>query len=214
MEEKRKIWITFLLVLTVPVLAYGIMELVSNRLMELPVIGPVTQQDGSKVYHTVPEYTLTSHKGEDFTYSPEMGKITVVDFFFSTCPTICPAMTTNLTTVSEHYAADTNVVLISITVDPSTDTPEQLASYREDYGITDPNWYFLTGEKRELYRLARNAYFITAAEGDGGPHDFIHSENLVLVDHKGRIRGFYKGTEAGEATRLIKDIDRVKQTKK
>lgn len=137
-------------------------------------------------------------------------KIVVVNFFFTHCMGVCPKMTNNLKKVQEAYHDDTSVIINSLTVDPASDSTAQLKLYSERFGIQSKNWQLLTGDKKEIYRLARNEFKILATDGDGGPNDFIHSEKLVLVDKQKRIRGYYDGTDMTEVKQLIKDILKLK----
>ena len=137
------------------------------------------------------------------------GKIVVADFFFTTCPTICPKMTASLKRVSEVYN-DGEVKISSFTVDPERDDPKKLTAYIKKFNLPVQNWDLLTGSKKEIYKLARNSFMLVATDGDGGPGDFIHSENLVLADKKKRIRGYYDGTSNKEVDQLIIDIKKLK----
>ena len=136
-------------------------------------------------------------------------KIVVADFFFTTCPTICPKMTASLKKVGEIYQDD-EVLINSFTVDPEKDDPKKLTAYIKKFNLPVENWDLLTGSKKEIYKLARNSFMVVATDGDGGPGDFIHSENLVLVDKKKRIRGYYDGTDKNEVEQLIIDIKKLK----
>lgn len=157
------------------------------------------------VYHTVPEFSFISQTGDTITRTHIEGKVFITDFFFTTCPTICIDMTRNLKKVQEYFRTDDDVMIISHTVDPETDSVGQLYKYAIDNGIDSKKWLLLTGEKKALYDQARYGYFVTTTVGDGGPHDFIHSERLILVDKEGRIRGYYDGTSDESVQQLIDD---------
>ena len=128
------------------------------------------------------------------------------DFFFSTCRTICPKMSNQLMRVQHNYKDDQEVMILSFTVDPQTDTPSRLKAYAEKHNAIKGKWYFLTGEKQVIYDLAKTSYFLTAMEGNGGEDAFLHSEQVVLIDKEKRIRGMYDGTDHFEVKRLIEDI--------
>jgi len=172
-----------------------------------------TNADGDLVidtsYHTVPKFRLITHLGDTITESRLRGVVTVVDFFFTTCPTICIDMAKNKRVIQEHFKTDKDVQIVSFTVDPETDTQEQLFRYAHDNDVNSSVWTLVTGDKPALYRLAREGFLLNATEGDGGPHDFIHDNRFVLVDKEKRIRGFYDGTSAEETEKLIQDIEKL-----
>src|SRR5687768_17033043 len=118
-------------------------------------------------------------------------------------------MARSLKRVQEAYGGDPGLLFASFSVDPERDRPEQLRSFAAKFGITG-SWQLLTGEKKALYRMARNSFRIVATDGDGGPDDFIHSEKLVLIDNQKRIRGYYDGTSEKETDQLIHDIKKLK----
>lgn len=161
-------------------------------------------------FHKVPNFSFINEKGEVVDSMVMEGKISVVDYFFTTCPTICPVMTTNLTTVQDYFDEDEDVIILSHTVDPETDTPKVLADYAKSYKANPKQWMFLTGDKAALYEQARRGYFITALQGDGGPEDFVHSEKLVIVDKNKHIRGYYDGTKEDEVQKMIEHIEILK----
>ena len=133
----------------------------------------------------------------------------VADFFFTTCATICPKMTTQMERVQEAYKTDDRIVLLSHSVTPEMDSIPVLADYAALHNADPARWHFLTGDRKQIYSLARRSYFACQDEGDGGPDDFVHTENFVLVDPQRRIRGFYDGTNAGEVDQLISDIGKL-----
>ncbi|MFN3875303.1 MAG: SCO family protein [Flavobacteriales bacterium] len=184
---------------------------------ELPVFHPrqidprlvdpsVRQLQGE---HTISDFRLVDQLGDTITLASVGGRIIVADFFFTTCPTICPKMTANLAKVQSAFAGDSRIALLSHSVTPEIDSVPVLRAYGELHGADPRQWHLLTGERRQIYELARKSYFACLDEGDGGPQDFVHTENLVLVDTRRRIRGFYDGTKDAEAKRLITDIRRL-----
>ncbi len=158
------------------------------------------------VFHKVPDFEFINEKGETVNQDIFNDKIVIADYFFTTCPGICIAMSAHLAEVQEFFKNDEDIFIASHTVDPETDTPAALNDYADQYGAIDGRWTFLTGSKKDLYHQARKGYFITAMEGDGGPEDFIHSEKLVLLDKDRHIRGYYDGTDSLEVQRLIEEV--------
>jgi protein SCO1 len=157
-------------------------------------------------YFKVPPFRFLDQNGDTVTEKIMNGKVTVVDYFFTTCKSICIDMTRNLTRVQEKFVTDRDVLILSHTVDPETDSVKQLFNYMVEKNINSKMWRLLTGDKKELYKQARYGYFITAMQGDGGPNDFIHEQKLVLIDKEGRIRGYYDGVDDKEVDQMIEDI--------
>ncbi len=162
-------------------------------------------------YHKIADFSLVNQNGEEVTHQNYEGKIYVADFFFTTCQTICPIMTGHMKKIQEKLKQDQEVLLLSHTVIPETDSVPQLKKYALEKGIDDSKWNIVTGEKKHIYELARKSYLVAKSDGDGGPYDMIHTENFVLVDKKKRIRGFYDGTNEEEIDRLIEDIQVLKK---
>jgi protein SCO1 len=157
-------------------------------------------------YFVVPPFTFFDQNGDTVTQAIMKDKVVVVDYFFTTCQSICIDMTRNLKRVQEKFHTDRDVLILSHTVDPETDSVKQLFQYAVENNVNSKMWRLLTGDKKALYNQARYGYFITAMKGDGGPNDFIHSERLVLIDKEGRIRGYYDGTKDEIVDKLIADI--------
>jgi len=157
--------------------------------------------------HRIGDFNLVDQWGNKADSSLLQGKIYVADFFFTTCPTICIDMGANFQRIQETYQDEDRFHLVSHTVMPEIDTVEVMHAYGERMGAIKGKWHLLTGEKRELYRMARREYFAVMEQGTSfDPHDFIHTENVILVDEKKRIRGFYDGTSDLDIDRLIGDI--------
>ncbi len=157
-------------------------------------------------YFKVPPFSFTDQNGNTVTESVMDGKVTVVDFFFTTCKSICIDMTSNLHKMQDKFILDKDVMILSHTVDPETDSVKLLFNYSVEKDVNSKMWHLLTGDKKELYKQARNGYFITADQGDGGPMDFIHDKHLVLIDKTRRIRGYYDGTDSASVNQMVKDI--------
>ncbi|MGZ3931671.1 MAG: SCO family protein [Bacteroidia bacterium] len=157
-------------------------------------------------YHTVPAFFFTDQSGNKVTEQTVSGKIYVTDFFFTTCRSICPVMSTGLERVYKKFNNRNDVLILSHTVDPETDSTAQLMAYAKLHGVHDSKWLFLTGDKKHLYSIARKGYLLNAEAGDGGEDDFIHTQNFALIDKERHIRGFYDGTDSIEVARLMIDM--------
>ena len=159
-----------------------------------------------KKFHRIADFELINQNGKTVTHENFNGKIYVADFFFTTCPTICISMTGNLLKVQKEFQNNPNILLISHSVTPKIDSVTQLKKYAIEKGVNDKKWHLVTGDKKEIYKLARKSYLAVKDEGDGGPFDMIHTENFILVDPDKRIRGFYDGTDPKEIKRLLLEI--------
>ena|SRR5690554_2155464 len=168
-------------------------------------------KQGISKNHKIADFSLIDQNGENFSTSDLEGKYYVTDFFFTTCPTICPDMSSQLVRVQNAYKENADFMIVSHSVTPDIDTPKVLLEYGKRYEADFNKWVFLTGDKKQIYDLARKSYFAATTEGDGGPDDFIHTENFVLVDKEKRIRGFYDGTDAESVDQLITDIEILAQ---
>ena len=156
--------------------------------------------------HTVSDFNLTNQNGATITSKDYKNKIYVVDFFFTSCPSICPIMTNNMLMIQEEFIDNSQVMLLSLSVTPEIDNVEILKTYAEEKGVNDSKWNITTGSKKHIYELARKSYFAVVEQGDGGLQDFIHTPNFILVDTKKQIRGIYDGTDENEIFRIIDDI--------
>ncbi len=157
--------------------------------------------------HRIGDFQLTDQWGNAVDSSLLSGKIYVADFFFTTCPSICIDMGKNFQKIQAAYQDEPRVNLVSHTVMPEVDSVEVMHAYGQRMGAIQGKWHLLTGEKRELYRLARRQYFAVMEEGSSfDEHDFIHTENVILIDENKRIRGFYDGTDDLQMSQLITDI--------
>ncbi|MBT3443475.1 MAG: SCO family protein [Flavobacteriaceae bacterium] len=160
-----------------------------------------------KKYHHIADFSFINQNGKTVTPFDFKGKIYVADFFFTTCPTICIAMTDHLLKVQQKIRNNPNVMLLSHSVTPQIDTVAQLKKYALEKGVVDAKWHLVTGDKKEIYELARKSYLAVKEDGDGGPFDMIHTENFILVDPDRRIRGFYDGTDIEEIKRLLEELE-------
>ena len=160
----------------------------------------------TKKYHKIGDFSLVNQNGDTITQNNYKDKIYVADFFFTTCPTICPIMTKNMAEIQEVIKDKPNVMLLSHSVTPQIDTVAQLKRYAMEKGVLDHKWNLVTGDKKQIYELARKSYLAVKNDGDGGPFDMIHTENFILVDKEKRIRGFYDGTNRDDIDRLLEDL--------
>ena len=158
--------------------------------------------------HRVLPFQLVNQFGDTITETNLEGKIYVADFFFTTCPSICKDMAIEKRRLQEVFADNDNIVIVSHSVTPERDSLPVMHEYGEMQGAIEGKWQLLTGDKPQIYKLARQSYFAVMDEGGNGDEDdFIHTENFVLVDAQKRIRGFYDGTSAVEVDKLIADIE-------
>jgi protein SCO1/2 len=157
--------------------------------------------------HKIDDFRFTDQDGKLFSGSELNGKVYVADFFFTSCPGICPAITKNLTKVQNEFINNENVSLVSYSVLPQSDSAAALKNYEKNFSIKNGKWHLLTGNTSEIYSLARRSYFVEKNAGyNSDSTEFLHTENVVLVDKKGRIRGIYNGTIALDMERIINDI--------
>ncbi len=164
-------------------------------------------------YHKIADFRLINQNGKEVTQKDYEGKIYVADFFFTTCQTICPIMTDHMKEIQDRLQ-DEEVLLLSHTVTPQIDDVARLKEYAIKKGVDDRIWNLVTGDKKQIYDLARKSYLAAKSDGDGGPYDMVHTENFVLVDRKKRIRGFYNGTLPDDIDRLMDDIQLLKEKAK
>jgi len=163
------------------------------------------------LFHTVPDFRLTNQEGQAFTGTQLKGKVFVADFFFTRCPGMCKKMSSQLARVQERYLNNLDVQIVSFSVDPENDTVPALQQYAGIYGVRPDKWQLLTGEKAQIYKLAKYGYFVTAKEHDPEATNiedqFVHTDKFVLVDKGGHIRGYYDGTNRKDVDRLITEIE-------
>lgn len=163
-----------------------------------------------KKYHSIADFSLVNQNGVTISQKHYENKIYIADFFFTTCPTICPIMTDNMVKLQDILKDQSDVMLLSHSVTPEIDSVSVLKAYAEKKGVNDAKWNLLTGDKKQIYDLARKSYLVAKDEPYGGEYDMIHTENFVLVDTKRRIRGFYDGTNWEEMELLLKDLEILK----
>jgi len=162
-------------------------------------------------YHTIADFSLINQNGETITQDTYKDKIYIADFFFTTCPTICPIMTDHMYQIQKEILNDDDVMLLSHSVTPKIDSVAQLKKYAKEKGVIDRKWNLVTGDKKQIYKLARKSYFAVKTDGNGDEYDMIHTENFLLIDKKRRIRGFYDGTNPDDISKLLEDIEVLKE---
>lgn len=163
--------------------------------------------NGDSVYHTIPDFSFVNQDSSIITNKTYEGKIYVADFFFTTCPTICPVMKKQMLRVYEKYKENPKVGILSHTIDPRHDSVKVLKEYSTRLGINGKMWNFVTGEKSKIYEIGEKSYYVTAGEDSTAAGGIIHSGAFILVDTKRRVRGVYDGTKETDVTKLIKDME-------
>ena len=189
-----------------------------EKVKTLPVINPIDVNDEMVdpellrigYGHKIGTFRFTDQENRRITEKDVQGKVFVAEYFFTNCKTICPVMNNQMQRLHEAYKDNSNVKILSFTVDPDNDTVAQMKRYADDHGADPKQWHFLTGKKEALYTLARKSFFVLKPaeaenQGDVGS-DFIHTNNFVLIDREMRIRGYYDGTSQKEVDELIDDI--------
>lgn len=159
--------------------------------------------------HKIAPFSFTNQNGKTITNKDYEGKIYVADFFFTTCQTICPKMTTNMVWLQDKIKDNPKVKLLSHTVFPDEDTVEVLKEYAKAKGVLDTKWNLVTGNQKEIYKIARQSYLVVKTGKPEELYDMVHTENFVLVDQKGRIRGFYNGTLLNETKKGEKNMNQL-----
>lgn len=193
-------------------------ENISKNQRKLPILNPSDinpllvdeTMQGVGTGHKIRNFNLTDQRGNTITGEELNGKIYVADFFFTACGGICPKMTKQMKRIQNAFADEEKVMLLSHSVTPDRDSVSVMYRYAEKNGANHDKWLFLTGDKKEIYSMARKAYFIVKepapGEDDGSGADFIHTENFVLIDADKRIRGYYSGIRPSSVDSLISDI--------
>ena len=186
-------------------------RLFDNHFITLPYFGQhEVNAPGDTTYFQVPEWSFTDQDGNTVSSTTTKGKILVVDFFFTSCGTICPAMTTRMAgmqvSLPLHDEAFKDVLFLSYTVDPEHDTPAVLKAYGHQHHADTARWKFLTGNAADIYRLGNTGYLLSALEDTLDPERFVHSPYFVLVDKDRHIRGFFDGTTSAGVKDLVGDL--------
>lgn len=197
-------------ILLIPVLIFMFLKSFGNNEYDLPVYFekgvdnpfrecPITDT----TQHYIPQFAFANQNGQLVGSEEMKGKITIVDFFFTSCPSICPVMSKEMERVNDMFREEDRVRILSISIDPEYDTPEVLQTYADEHGAQAGKWDFLSGDKLETYQLARCGFVLPTIDGMGVPDDFVHSDKFVLIDEQGRIRGYYSGTNREDVDLLM-----------
>ena len=216
---RKRDFITIGFILLFAAFAIGVFYYILKPLETLPIYQPAEVNeklvDSSIIhvskYHKIADFKLTNQNGEKITQEYYNDKIYVADFFFTTCQDICPVMTKNMYQLQQELKNDNNILFLSHTVIPEIDTVEQLKKYAIENKIDESRWNLVTGDKKQIYDLARKSY-LAVEDVEFGEFDMIHTENFMLIDKQKQIRGFYDGTNTEEIQRLLKDIEILKQS--
>lgn len=164
-----------------------------------------------KKYHKIADFSLINQNGKTITQEDYKDKIYIADFFFTTCPTICPIMTDHMYQIQKEILDDDEVMLLSHSVTPKIDSVAQLKRYAQQKGVNDKKWNLVTGDKKQIYELARKSYFAVLTDGNGDEYDMIHTENFMLIDKERRIRNYYDGTDPEAIQQLLEDLKTLKK---
>jgi protein SCO1/2 len=219
---KRLVFIALILAIAIPIAYFMVTQ---ANTPALPFINPTDVQSemvDSSVQnigrnHKIGAFRLLDEQNKIITDEVIKGKVCVVEYFFTTCGSICPIMNQQMQRVQTAFDGNAAFEILSFTVDPENDRPEQLLQYAKSHAYRAGQWHFITGKKEALYSLARTSFFVlkpaeAANLGDAGS-DFIHTNNFVLVDQDRHIRGYYDGTNAAEVDQLILDIENLLESK-
>jgi protein SCO1/2 len=174
---------------------------------ELPIFGQREVNGTDTVYHKIAPFKFVDQDSSWVTNQTYKDKIYVADFFFTTCGSICPIMTTNMIEIQKAFLHNPKVMLLSHSVTPDIDSVFVLKNYAAEKGVVDSKWNLVTGDKKEIYSMARKSYLAVKLGKPSELYDMVHTENFVLVDSQKRVRGFYDGTKKEEIQRLIEDIN-------
>lgn len=179
--------------------------------LELPILGErYVDENQDTVYHTIAQFSFVNQVGDTISKADVAGKVYVADFFFTTCPTICPVMKKEMLRVHEKFKGNPDFKILSHSIDPTHDTQEVLKDYAKKLGITDAStWNFLTGDQEKIFEMGQTSYLTTAMADQMEPGGFLHSGAFLLIDQQGRIRGVYDGTKSDQVDRLINDIPKI-----
>jgi protein SCO1 len=197
---------SILLIIAVFVIAINLAQKKRAQQELLPVYGLDEETLKAKI---VSDFSLINQNGEVITQKNVADHIYITNFFFAKCQGICPSMNANLLKVYLRYKGDKEVLFLSHSVKPEEDSVPALNDYAKRYNADPSQWWFLTGDKKQIYGLARNSYLASISEGDGGPDDFVHTQMLTLVDKERRLRGFYDGLDSLQVNQLISDVQRL-----
>ena len=172
----------------------------------LPYLGRKEINGQDTTYHTISDFKFVNQDSNVVTHKTFQGQIYVSDFFFTTCPTICPIMKTQMLRVYEQFKDNDQVSILSHTIDPKHDTVGVLKEFAARLGVESGKWHFVTGEKEEIYKIGQTSYMVSAVEDPNEPGGFIHSGAFILIDKQRRVRGVYDGTKEDQVDKLMGDM--------
>lgn len=182
----------------------------NSNTSELPILGRREVVNNDTVYHQIANFSFVDQDSNMVTQDTFKDQIYVADFFFTSCPTICPIMKTQMLRVYEIYEEDPEVALLSHSIDPDHDSVAVLKEFSDRLGVESGKWHFVTGDKQAIFKHGQTSYMVTAMEDASEPGGYIHNGAFILVDKDRHIRGIYDGTKEDQVDKLIKDIERLK----
>jgi len=188
------------------VMVFGSCQESAESEKTLPILGRREVVNNDTIYHKIAEFAFVDQDSSWVTPETFEDRIYVADFFFTSCPTICPIMKTQMLRVYEVFEDDPGVAFLSHSIDPEHDTVAVLHEFSSRLGVKSDKWHFVTGRKDDILKQAQTSYMVTAMEDASEPGGFVHSGAFILVDKQGRIRGVYDGTKEDQVDRLIEDI--------
>jgi len=184
------------------------LEACSSKSKHLPILGEREIKDGDTIFHVVPDMVLLDQDSQAFQLSKLGDKIVVADFFFTSCPSICPRVKKQMLRLYDKYKTDDRVMFVSHTIDPRNDSTTVLKRYAENLGINTVDWKFVTGEKDSLFYLA-DAYFVSVQDDPTAPAGFDHSGRIMLLDKNRHVRGFCEGVDPKSVDGFFATIDQL-----
>ena len=161
--------------------------------------------NGDTLFHTIPPFAFLDQDSALITEADFEGKVYITDFFFTSCPSICPKMKSQMIRIHDAFLNDDRLVLLSHTIDPENDSVAVLKAYADALDIKTSKWHMVTGDKRAIYDMA-NKYLVSVAEDNQAPGGFVHGGHFILIDTQKRIRGYYDGTKEDEVNQLMEDV--------
>ena len=187
----------------------------SDSKEKLPILGnreAITKtvngrQITDTLYHQIPDFEFINQDSVKITQKDFVGKIYVADFFFTTCPTICPKMKTQMLRIFKKFKDNPKVAILSHTIDPRHDTPSVLKEFSKNLGIQNSMWQMVTGDKAKIYEIGQKSYMVSATDDPTQPGGIVHSGAFILVDKNHHIRGIYDGTEPERVDKLMADME-------
>lgn len=213
---KTRTFLTLLVVVALPVTSYLFVRNLSKDAVEMPrryfydtvvVKKEKGRQVNDTIWHKVRPFKLKNQFGKEVGLEDFGGKVIVADFFFTSCPSVCPTLTRNMKKLQDAFKkTDSMVRFVSFTVDPLRDTVQKVKAYGDKFGIDHDKWWMLTGDKKEIYDLAFNEFKASVAENGNIDTGFVHTEKFFLLDRDRVVRGWYNGLDSTNLDRLIKDI--------